>query len=160
MADDELPKLFSDEEFKVQRELQERRDLEERRELPDRRTEERRREPTQLGRKPSDGRPESTLEQKFPHLAKKLTALWLSEPCAVLLSSLMISDRPDRQGFPYDVLEDLIMLTEINTMLMPKPGLGQTAKSLAPTQTAKSPGPGQTAKSPNAWGDGARREHD
>ena len=118
MADDELPKLFSDEEFKAQRELRERRELEERRELPDRRTEERRREPLQLGRRPSDGLPESTLEQKFPHLTKKLTGLWQSEPCAVFPNSLMISDRADRQGFPYDVLEDLIMLTEINAILI------------------------------------------
>ena len=129
MADDELPKLFSDEEFKAQRELRERRELEERRELPDRRMEERRREPMQLGRKPSDGLPESTMEQKFPHLVKKLTGLWRSEPCAVFLSSLMISDRPDRQGFPYDVLEDLIMLTELNEILTRKPELEPTAAS-------------------------------
>ena len=160
MSNDELPKLFSDEEFKAQRELRERRELQERREVPERRTEERRKEFLQLGRAPNDGRPESTLEQRFPHLAKKLTGLWASEPCAIFLSSLMISDRPDRQGFPYDVLEDLIMLTEINMVLMAKPGFAQPAKVPAPAQAAKAPGPAQAAKAPNAWGDGSRRERD
>lgn len=45
----------------------------------------------------------------------------------------MISDRPDRQGFPYDVLEDLIMLTEINAMLIsPAPILGDKPRGDRP----------------------------
>lgn len=117
MPDDELPKLFSDDEFKAQVEIRERRENPERREVQERRVEERRRETTQLGRRPSDGLPESTLEQQFPHLAKKLTTLWRSEACAFFLGGLLISDRPNRQGFPYDVLEDLIMLNELNSTL-------------------------------------------
>jgi hypothetical protein len=96
---DELPKLFSDEEFDAQLEL---------RELSS----------TQLRRRPSDGLPESTLEQRFPHIVQRLTAIWWSDVCSVYLNNLMISDRPDRQGFPYDVLEDLIMLSEINSSLI------------------------------------------
>ncbi len=94
---DELPKLFSDEEFNAQLQLHERF-----------------RGHTQLGRQPSDGRPESALEQRFPHIAEKLTAMWWSEVCARFISNLIICDRPNRQGFPCDVLEDLIMLSEIN----------------------------------------------
>lgn len=98
---DELPRLFSDEEFDTQLQL---------REL--------RRETKRLGRRPSDGCPESTLEQEFPHITQKLTALWWSNVCTLFLRNLMICDRPNRQGFPHDVLEDLIMLAEINSSLI------------------------------------------
>lgn len=117
---DELPKLFSDEEFNEQRLLRERR------ELADRRTTERRVTPMQ-GRRRTDGLPESTIEQRFPHIAKRLTALWPSEACALYLASLLVSDRPDRQGFPADVMDDLLMLNEINDMRAIKTDLGQAA---------------------------------
>jgi hypothetical protein len=114
---DELPKLFSDDEFNVQRQLLERR------ELADRRIEERRVSPVQKLRF-TDRVPESTVEQKFPHIAKKLTLAWRSEACALFLGNLIINDRPDRQGFPYDVLEDLLMLNELNsTLINPAPKL-------------------------------------
>jgi hypothetical protein len=124
---DELPKLFSDEELDEQRRLRERRERE-RRELADRREEARRVSPMQ-GRRSTDGLPESTLEQRLPHIAKKLTALWRSEACAVYLSGLTIADRPGRQGFPVDVMEDLVMLHEINEMLMGESGLEPEAAS-------------------------------
>ena len=132
---DELPKLFSDEEFNEQRLLRERR------ELADRRTEERRVAPVPARRR-TDGLPESTIEQRFPHIARKLTELWRSEACTAYLSGLTVADRPGRQGFPLEVMENLMMLYEINDMLMAKPG------------------PGQAAKSPDAWGVAVRREHD
>jgi hypothetical protein len=65
---------------------------------------------------PSDGRPESTLEQRFPHIAQKLAALWPSEACALYLSSLVVMDRDGRAGFPLEIVEDLIMLHHINDM--------------------------------------------
>lgn len=131
---DELPKLFSDEEFNEQRQLRERR------ELADRRTAERRVAP--MGRRLTDGLPESTIEQKFPHIAKKLTLVWRSEGCAAYIASLSVADRPGRQGFPAEVMEDLMMLHEINDMLIDKPGLGQVAAA------------------PPAWREAVRREHD
>ncbi len=132
---DELPKLFSDEEFNEQRRLRERR------ELADRRIEERRVAPVQQPMR-TDGLPQSTIEQRFPHIAKKLTALWRSEACTVYLSGLTVADRPGRQGFPLEVMEDLMMLYEINDMLINKPGLGQAAAA------------------PPAWGEAVPREHD
>lgn len=133
---DELPKLFSDEEFNEQRLVRERR------ELADRRVEERRARPVPP-LKNTDGLPQSTIEQRFPHIAKKLTALWLTEACAEFLSGLTVADRPGRQGFPLDVMEDLMMLYEINDMLISKPNLEKAAA--APTTT---------------WGGPVRREHD
>ncbi len=53
-----------------------------------------------------------------------------------------IADRPGRQGFPLDVLEDLMMLYEINDMLNNSPSLATPAAA------------------PTAWGGPARREHD
>lgn len=68
-------------------------------------------------RQPTDGLPESTMEQKFPHIAQKLTVLWGSEACALYINNLAIVDRGGRQGFPVELLEDLMMLSEINAIL-------------------------------------------
>ena len=115
---DELPTLFSDNEFNAQLESREQC------QVPDRPIAERREAPVQLGPRLTDGLPESTMEQKFPHIAKKLTLAWRSEACALFLGNLIINDRPDRQGFPYDVLEDLLMLNELNsTLIDPAPKL-------------------------------------
>ena len=74
------------------------------------------------------------MEQRFPHIAKKLPALWRSEACAVYLSGLTIADRPGRQGFPADVMEDLVMLHEINEILMRESGLEPEAASHRPEE--------------------------
>lgn len=133
---DELPKLFSDDEFNEQKLVRERR------ELADRRVQERRAQPVPA-LKNTDGLPQSTIEQKFPHIAKKLTSLWRSEACAVYISGLTVADRPGRQGFPLDVMEDLMMLYEINDMLIKKPDLGQAA-----------------SETPPVWKQAVHREHD
>ena len=63
---------------------------------------------------PGDGLPESTIEQRFPHIARQLVAMWGSEACAMLISRLVVSDRLDRKGFPREVIDDLMMLYELN----------------------------------------------
>ncbi len=68
--------------------------------------------------RPSDGRPESTIEQQFPQVAKKLTMVWPSEACAVYLGSLLVCDRETRRGFPPEVVDDLLMLHAMNEMLL------------------------------------------
>jgi len=65
---------------------------------------------------PTDGLPESTIEQRFKHVAKQLVAMWPSEACAMFIKNLVISDRGTRQGFPQDVVDDLMMLYQINEM--------------------------------------------
>jgi hypothetical protein len=68
--------------------------------------------------RPSDGLPESTIEQSFPRIAEKLIVVWPSEACAVYLTSLIVNKRETRQGFPPEVVEDLLMLHAINDMLV------------------------------------------
>ena len=65
----------------------------------------------------SDGLPESTLEQRFPHIAKRLTAIWRSEECTEYLNHLVVSERETRVGFPMEVVEDLMLLHSINEMV-------------------------------------------
>ena len=66
---------------------------------------------------PSDGLPESTIEQRFPQIAKKLILVWPSEACAAYLNNLIVTKRP-REGFPPEVLDDLLMLYSMNDMLL------------------------------------------
>lgn len=63
---------------------------------------------------PTDGRPESTLEQRFTHIVKQVVALWPSEACAMYLNNLLVANREGRQGFPQEVVEDLMMLYNVN----------------------------------------------
>lgn len=79
---------------------------------------------------PSDGLPESTIEQRFPRVADKLKVVWPSEACALYLASLLVNTRETRQGFPKEVVEDLLMLHAINDMLV--------RASRCPSATAKS----------------------
>ena len=116
----ELPKIFSDDEFDKL--------LKSRGEAP--RLEGDRLDNAGLrpAPKPSDGLPESCIEQQFPHIAKKLSVVWPSEACAMYLTDLIVNKREGRQGFPAEVLEDLLLLHEINDMLLrlsnkgPRPG--------------------------------------
>ena len=110
MAQDDLPQILSDEEFAA---------LLKQREQYDRPEHERW---NTAGKRPpppqTDGRPESTLEQQFPHIAQKLTCVWPSEACAQYLSDLMVTERNTRKGFPADIVEDFLMLFAINEILM------------------------------------------
>jgi hypothetical protein len=76
--------------------------------------------------RPSDGLPESTIEQSFPRIAEKLCVVWPSEACAAYITSLIVNKRETRQGFPPEVIEDLLMLHAMNDMLtraLPNPHL-------------------------------------
>ncbi len=112
MQHDDLPKILSDEEFAA---------LVKQREQHDRPEHERwnnagpRNVPAE-----TDGKPESTLEQKFPRIAHKLTLVWPGESCALFLQELVVSERNTRQGFPADIVEDLLLLYAINERLVRK----------------------------------------
>ena len=88
------------------------------------------------GHQPSDGMPESTIEQNFPRIAQKLLVLWPSEACAMYLTSLLVNTREARQGFPPQVVEDLLMLYAMNDMLMRS---GKPVPNAINTATAKRP---------------------
>ncbi|NWG40171.1 MAG: hypothetical protein HXY27_09465 [Hydrogenophilaceae bacterium] len=56
----------------------------------------------------------SHLEQKFPRIAMKLVEVWQSDACRDYLHSLLMDDRGDRQGFPAEVMDELLMLDNIH----------------------------------------------
>jgi hypothetical protein len=104
-----FPKLFSDDEFENIREKCN--DL-----APS--TNDRWDNRTVLDASPAyDGKPESTIEQSFKHIAKHLVAMWGSEACALYIQRLIVCDRRGKQGFPPHVMEDLIMLDHLNDEL-------------------------------------------
>lgn len=127
----ELPEILSDEEFA--------------RMLEERETASRALSTTQdqwksnpariAARQPSDGLPESTIEQQFPRIAQKLALVWASEACAVYLTSLIVNEREARQGFPPEVLDDLLMLHSMNDMIL----RGLKARSAFNSTTDKLP---------------------
>lgn len=86
-------------------------------------------------RQPSDGLPESTIEQHFPRIAQKLALVWASEACAVYLTSLIVNEREARQGFPPEVIDDLLMLHSMNDMIL----RGLPARSAFNSTTDKLP---------------------
>ena len=56
----------------------------------------------------------SALEKQFPRIVEKITLMWGAKEFPDFLSTLMIDRRGDRQGFPFDVLEEMMFLTEIH----------------------------------------------
>jgi hypothetical protein len=69
---------------------------------------------TMLNKPASDGRPESIIEQKFPHIAARIMAFWRTHALSDYIASILVMDRQDRQGFPREVVEDLLMLHALN----------------------------------------------
>ena len=60
---------------------------------------------------PFDPDPRHPLERRFPHIVDRITGLWGSPMCTEYIQSLVMMDRGDaRQGFPIDLIEDLLML--------------------------------------------------
>lgn len=56
----------------------------------------------------------SALEQQFPRIAMRLVELWHNQTCGDYLRTLLMDERGDRQGFPPDVMNDLILLDSIH----------------------------------------------
>lgn len=51
------------------------------------------------------------LEQQFPRILERVVDLWGTSDLDYYLESLMISDRPDRQGFQPDVAMEIFRLS-------------------------------------------------
>ena len=67
------------------------------------------------------------VEQSFPRILAKIVALWGKPELEEFLSSLMVSDRPGRQGFPPDVAMEIFRLSMVHG------SLGFTSKQAAGT---------------------------
>lgn len=62
------------------------------------------------------------LENRFPRILDKLVELWDTPKFDAYLSDLMFSSRPDRQGFPKEIVSELHLLSQVRerTRLKPK----------------------------------------
>jgi hypothetical protein len=68
-----------------------------------------RREPTNA-RPQVNTDPRSALEIQYPRIVEQLALKWSQYDCEQFLNGLMLDERGDRQGFPVNVIDDLLML--------------------------------------------------
>jgi hypothetical protein len=54
------------------------------------------------------------IEEKFPRIHKMITICWGSEELQQKLTNLMQYDNAQREGFPMDVMEALMIIQEIH----------------------------------------------
>ena len=59
----------------------------------------------------------SAIERRFSRIAKELATRWKDGDIDAYLDSLLLDDRGDRQGFPADVLEELMFLNSLRWQL-------------------------------------------
>lgn len=62
----------------------------------------------------------ANLASRHEHLMRELDAAWGTAECIRLLDELMFSDRPDRNGFTYDVMMELFALKGHHDRLYPQ----------------------------------------
>jgi len=60
-----------------------------------------------------------SLESKFPHVFAKIVHLWGSPEMEPYFQSLMVADRPGRQGFPADAALEILRLSLAHGTLNP-----------------------------------------
>lgn len=69
--------------------------------------------------RPFDPDPRHPLERDFPRVMTAIVGLWGSSLCAEYLRSLiMMKVGETRQGFPLEVIEDLLLLDRCNSTLL------------------------------------------
>ena len=75
--------------------------------------------PTSQAPRPFDPDPRHPLERDFPRVMTAIMALWGSAMCAEYLRSLIMMNAGEkRQGFPMEVIEDLLLLDRCNSALL------------------------------------------
>lgn len=57
------------------------------------------------------------IERQFPRILAKIVELWGKPPMDAYLESLMVSDRPNRQGFPSEVATEIFRLSVLHGSL-------------------------------------------
>jgi hypothetical protein len=55
----------------------------------------------------------SALETLYPRICAALVQMWFRDEIDRYLDSLILDDRFDRQGFPYEVLDELLFLSDL-----------------------------------------------
>ena len=66
------------------------------------------------GKEPVDRKYVCALEKQFPRVVDKILLMWGAKEFAEFLATLMLDNRGDRQGFPFEVIEELMFLQEIH----------------------------------------------
>lgn len=65
-------------------------------------------------KEPVDRKYVCALEKQFPRVVDKILLMWGGKEFAEFLATLMLDYRGDRQGFTFEVIEELMFLQEIH----------------------------------------------
>ena len=63
--------------------------------------------------------PRSALEIQFPRILEKIIVLWGNRELDPFLTKLMVDERGDREGFPSDVMSELMFLSTLHNVAYP-----------------------------------------
>ncbi|MDB5805615.1 MAG: hypothetical protein JWN73_2937 [Betaproteobacteria bacterium] len=55
----------------------------------------------------------SDLEEQYAHLAEKMVGIWGTPECVAFLRKLIVDERGSRQGFPFEVMSELLILSAV-----------------------------------------------
>lgn len=58
----------------------------------------------------------SEIERRFPHVAESVVQRWGKPEALRYLDSLMMDSRGGRQGFPFEVLQELMLLRDVHVL--------------------------------------------
>lgn len=59
----------------------------------------------------------SALETHYPRICTALVQLWFCDEIDTYLDSLILDDRFDRRGFPYEVIDELLFLSDLRWVM-------------------------------------------
>ncbi len=60
------------------------------------------------------GAPLTALERLYPNICQEILRLWRHEEIDAYLQGLIVESRHDRQGFPWEVINDLMFLSDLS----------------------------------------------
>lgn len=81
-------------------------------------------DPSPLGRRPACPATSamSALERLYPRICNELVRHWFREDIDAYLAGLIMDERSDRQGFPFEVIDELMFLADLRwTMTHDRP---------------------------------------
>jgi hypothetical protein len=55
----------------------------------------------------------SALETRYPRICARLVQMWFRDEIDTYLDGLILDDRYDRQGFPFEVIDELLFLSDL-----------------------------------------------
>jgi hypothetical protein len=61
----------------------------------------------------------TTLEERFPRIVDSIVLMWGNKEMDTFFQKIMMDDRGDRQGFPPEVMSDLMFLSQLHNTAYP-----------------------------------------